>query len=177
MANKVRHETMPYVLQYMHKILTAKKDRGLVHCGTYDIGRELYTKLMFEEYGSRLSFPEKAEDRDPAVERHASTPGSVIISPSMVEGFDFKDDLARWQAILKVPYLYLGDKQVAARATMEPEWYKMRAVMSIIQAAGRVCRNENDHGVTYILDSDFKSLYERANHMFPDWFKEAVKFK
>ena len=177
MASKDKAETLPVIIKMVEKILSKKKDRGIIHCGSYDIGRAIYKALKFSEHGDRLLFPEKAADRDEAVETHAKTEGAVIISPSMIEGFDFKDDLARWQIIAKVPYMYLGDAQIACRAKQEPEWYKMRAVMNIIQAAGRVCRNENDYGTTYILDSDFKKLYYSQSGMFPQWFKDAVIFK
>jgi ATP-dependent DNA helicase DinG len=100
----------------------------------------------------------------------------VILSPSFTEGFDFADDMARWQVIAKMPYPYLGDKQVAAKKEADPEWYAMRTVMTVIQASGRICRNEKDHGVTYITDADFNHLWERYGYMFPNWWKEALQW-
>lgn len=92
----------------------------------------------------------------------------------MTEGYDFKDDQARWQIIAKIPYPYLGDRQVEAKKNMDPAWYDLQTIMSIVQASGRVCRSKEDHGVTYVLDSDFKSLWDKRKEMFPPWFRKAV---
>ncbi len=92
----------------------------------------------------------------------------------MTEGFDFSEDLARWQIIAKVPYPYLGDLQVSAKKDKDEEWYTLQAVMSIIQACGRVCRSDTDKGTTYMLDEDFLTLYDRCGHMFPRWWVDAL---
>ena len=52
----------------------------------------------------------------------------------------------------------------------------MRTVMTVIQASGRIVRNETDHGITYITDSDFQYLWDRWNWMFPNWWKEALQW-
>jgi Rad3-related DNA helicase len=93
----------------------------------------------------------------------------------MVEGFDFKDDLARWAVIAKVPFRYLGDKQVEARLAAEPDWYAMQAVISVIQACGRIVRNGGDWGTVYVLDQDFGRLIDKHRQMFPKWFLDAVQ--
>jgi Rad3-related DNA helicase len=101
--------------------------------------------------------------------------GSVLISPSMMEGFDFVDDLARWQAIIKVPWSYLGDRQVAAKKDQNPEWYDTEAIKAIIQTCGRPVRSKTDHAVTYILDSDFSILWEKyGKRLFPKWWTDAT---
>jgi Rad3-related DNA helicase len=92
----------------------------------------------------------------------------------MTEGFDFKDDCARWQIITKMPYPYLGDRQVAAKKDRSPDWYDTQTIQTVIQATGRICRSEEDWGVTYMLDEDFKILWDRRRSMFPPWFKEAI---
>ena len=94
----------------------------------------------------------------------------------MTEGFNMIDDLARWQVIAKVPYPYLGDEQVRAKKDADPDWYIMQTCMTIIQACGRVMRSHEDHGVTYILDTDFKRLYLQNSHFFPKWFTAAFKW-
>ena len=94
----------------------------------------------------------------------------------MTEGFNLQDDLARFQIIPKIPYPYLGDKQVEAKRDADPEWYAMQTAMTIIQACGRIVRSDDDHGETYILDADFKMLYDRHQDFFPKWFREGFKW-
>jgi Rad3-related DNA helicase len=95
----------------------------------------------------------------------------------MTEGFDFAGDLARWQVIMKVPYPNLGDKQVNAKRERDPEWYQLETVKTIVQATGRICRSEDDFGVTYIIDADFEMLWGRYRSFFPEWWTESVQFQ
>jgi len=55
-----------------------------------------------------------------------------------------------------------------------PDWYAMQTASSVIQACGRIVRDMSDHGVTYILDSDFNFLFDRYGYMFPKWFQSAM---
>ena len=145
------------------------------NCNSYELGLQIFNALRQTEHGPRLLFPQSSDDRDPFFQRHKLSPEpTVIISPSMTEGFDFAEDLARWQIIAKVPFPYLGDRQVAAKKEISAEWYDLQAVMAIIQACGRIVRSDSDVGQTYILDSDFLGLFERCENMFPKWWKDAT---
>ncbi|MGV0949089.1 MAG: helicase C-terminal domain-containing protein [Azonexus sp.] len=177
MSRKNQVATMPSLKRVVDKILAKHKDeKGIIHCHSYALGNEIRNHIMAGPQGFRVIYPEKAEDRELAVARHRN-PNSgptILISPSVTEGFDFKGDESRWQIIAKVPYPYLGDRQVAAKKDQSQGWYDLQTVMTIVQSAGRICRSEDDWGVTYILDEDFKTLYEKRRDMFPGWFKEAI---
>jgi Rad3-related DNA helicase len=177
MSRKNQAQTLPAMMRVIDKILTKHHDeKGVIHCHSYELGEKIHGYIAGGSHRNRVLFPKKAEDRDVAVAQHYNPKNgpTVLISPSMTEGFDFKDDAARWQIIAKVPYPYLGDKQVLAKKDQSQEWYSMQAVMMLVQATGRVCRSEDDWGVTYILDSDFKQLWSSCGSMFPSWWKEAV---
>jgi ATP-dependent DNA helicase DinG len=167
-------QTLPSVLRMCERIMTAHKaEKGLIHCHSYKLGEALYTYLS-RKFPGRIFFPREAKERDSALAMHASTDKpTVLLSPSMTEGFNLYDDLARFQIITKMPYPYLGDRQVEAKKNLDPEWYQMQTVMTVIQACGRIVRSDTDTGVTYILDSDFKMLYEKHGDFFPNWFKAA----
>ena len=52
-------------------------------------------------------------DRDEVITKHIdSTEPTVLISPSLHLGLDLKDDLSRFQIIVKVPYGNLGDRWI-----------------------------------------------------------------
>jgi len=176
MSRRNRDDTMPAFLRFTAKIMETHYDtKGIIHCNSYELGKAIYDAFRGTEHGARLLFPQSSDERDPTFARHKVTPApTVIISPSMTEGFDFAEDLARWQIIAKVPYPYLGDRQVAAKKDINADWYDLQAVMSIIQACGRIVRSDTDIGQTYILDSDFLQLYERQSHMFPRWWTDAL---
>ena len=175
MSKNNRPATLPYFFRFVQKILDKHSDtKGLIHSASYELAELIYDTLGKTEHRDRLIFPKSAAERDDAFEKHKDSPDpTIIISPSMTEGFDFMEDFARWQIIAKVNYPYLGDKQVLGKKELDPQWYDLEAVKSIIQASGRICRSEEDIGITYILDSDFLDLYSRNEDMFPKWWKEA----
>lgn len=176
MSRKNQQQTLPPLLRVVDKILAKHHDeKGIIHCHSYELGKAIKMHIAAGPHASRVLFPIKAEDREAAVATHRSSPlPTILISPSVTEGFDFKGDSGRWQIIAKVPYPYLGDRQVAAKKDQSQEWYDLQTVMTIVQSAGRVCRSEDDWGVTYVLDEDFKMLYDKRRGMFPAWFKESI---
>lgn len=175
MGRQFADETTPLLLRQIVRIANEHRDeKGVIHTHSYKLGKTVYEHLLNEGLGDRVLFPDNSRDRTAAFEAHSlsSTP-SIMISPSMTEGFNLIGDLARWQIIAKVPYPYLGDEQVRAKKDLDPDWYVLQTCMTIIQACGRVMRSHDDHGVTYILDRDFKRLYTKNSHFFPAWFTEA----
>jgi Rad3-related DNA helicase len=165
-------QKLSYVVRRLFDI--HKLEKGVIHCHSYKMSRLIREALSGTEHEHRLIYHEDALGRDEAYQAHVSSrEPTVLISPSMSEGFDFAGDLARWQLIVKCPYPMLGDKQVAVKKSRDEEWYVQQAVSSIIQACGRIVRSETDTGKTYILDSDFLSLFKRYEYMFPHWWKIA----
>ena len=170
--------TLPKAIKFVGMVLDKHPtEKGLIHTNSYKIAQALVHELKKTVHGPRLIFPEKGEDREEAFERHKnSTQPSVILSPSMTEGFDFAYDLARWQVIMKTPFPNLGDKQVDAKRQLDPAWYQLETVKTIVQATGRICRAKDDFGVTYFLDSDFELVWSKCQPLFPGWWKDAVQF-
>lgn len=175
MSRRNLAESLPPVLRTIEKILKKHAThKGLIHCNSYALGAAIEDHFRGTPEARRLRFPKNSEDREAAFRAHAaSTEASVLISPSMVEGFDFKDDLARFQILAKMPYLFLGDRQTEAKKELDGEWYAMETIKQVIQMTGRVCRSETDVGVSYILDADFQRLWLDHEKDFPEWWREA----
>jgi Rad3-related DNA helicase len=102
--------------------------------------------------------------------------GSVLVSPSMMEGIDLHDDLSQFQVIIKLPWANLGDVRVKTKSTLDPQWYTNKMWLSILQASGRSTRHESDTSITYILDSNFKYFYDQWKKNLPNWFKKRLVF-
>ena len=60
----------------------------------------------------------------------------ILISPSAMLGLSLDDDLGRWQAIVKLPYPYLGDPSVEHRKDNIPDWYEWQTAKDLIQTFG-----------------------------------------
>lgn len=176
MSRKNQQATLPSLLRVVDKIVAKHGDeKGVIHCHSYELGKAIKAHLSAGPHARRVLFPLRADEREDAVRTHRSSPEpTILVSPSVTEGFDFKGDESRWQVIAKVPYPYLGDRQVAAKKDNSQEWYALQTAMTIVQSTGRICRSEDDYGVTYILDSDIKELYSRHKQLFPDWWSESV---
>jgi ATP-dependent DNA helicase DinG len=115
-------------------------------------------------------------DRDETLARHmASKEPTILLSPSMSEGVDLRQDASRFQVVCKVPYPYLGDKLVSKRMHKWDWWYPLQTAKTIVQSVGRSVRSEDDHAVTYILDSNWEAFYKKNRNMFPSDFDKCLK--
>ncbi len=160
------------VEQLMHE---HPHDKGIVHAHSYQLLRALRDGLA-PGLQARIVSHDDAHGRDDALARHLADPTpTVLITPSMTEGIDLADEAARWQAICKIPWPYLGDPQVAARRARDPEWYAWRTCLTVVQAYGRSVRSETDHAVTYLLDAGFPQFLRQQRQRLPEWFLEAIE--
>jgi Rad3-related DNA helicase len=171
MAYKAREESFPVMCEAIRKIVALKKEeKGVIHT-TYDMAEKLRKVLV----GSRFIFHDKY-DKEKQYRYFLNSPaGSVLIASGMEEGIDLAHDRARWQIVTQVMFPFLGDPRWKWIVNNAPEEYYWEAVRTIIQQSGRVCRSPDDRGITYILDSQFWSLYEKASKMWPKWYIDSIK--
>jgi Rad3-related DNA helicase len=140
------------VVQKIDSILEQHiNEKGLIHCGTYELQDYIRS---YSKYSSRLIFP-TAVDKVYLLRTHKTLSNSVVCSPSITEGVDFKNDLSRFQIIVKLPYLDLDDLQTKQRMKIDPDFYPYNTAKTLIQELGRSVRNDKDWCVSYILDSRF----------------------
>ena len=151
---------------------------GVIHTGSFQVAKWLVQELRGKIPQKILHHnPEGEMTRDQVIKDFTSGTGGLklLISPSVTEGLDLKDDLARFNIIAKTPYPFLGDAWVKARMEKSASWYTRQAMISVIQACGRVVRSKTDWGYTYILDSSFASLFSRIKYKTPKWWKNGYE--
>jgi ATP-dependent DNA helicase DinG len=171
MSTKNIEKTLPKLSQAVKEILDHHKDeKGIIHCKTYKIAN--YIKNYLRD--SRILVHD-SQNRDAILEKHIkSKKPTVLLSPSMTEGVDLAGESSRFQIICKVPYPYLGDKLIRKRMNSIKGWYELQTAKSIVQSIGRSVRSEEDHAVTYILDSDFDRFIDRNRKLFSKDFLSCV---
>lgn len=164
-------KTLPVLTETVKMLLDHHaNEKGIIHCVNYRIAQHLALALKDPRVITHGS-----DDREDAVRSHiASDKPSVLISPSMTEGIDLSDDSSRFQILCKVPFPYLGDTVVKRRMDMNKRWYAYQTVKTVVQAMGRSIRNETDHAVSYILDTDWARFYKGNESMFPIEFRDAM---
>lgn len=159
--------TLPVLAEVVKMLLDQHpNEKGIIHCGTYRIA-----KYLFENVGNKRLLTHTSDDRDAVIKTHYSSElPTVLLSPSMMEGVDLADDLSRFQILCKIPFPYLGDTAVLKQMERNKDWYGYQTVKSVVQSLGRSIRNETDHAISYILDSDWKRFYMNNARMFPEEF-------
>jgi Rad3-related DNA helicase len=66
------------------------KDKGIIHTPSYVLAQDIFD-LLPQRYKSRILFPKNAKEQAAFLEEHTlSKEPTVLLSPSMAEGIDFK---------------------------------------------------------------------------------------
>jgi len=168
-------DTLPKIAEALDKLLRARPDqKGLIHTNSYEMNRILTNALTIAGHRNRI-ITHRPGGAEGAIEQHTmSSAPTVLCSPAMIEGLDLRDDLSRFQVVVKVPYPNFTDPYVAARKGLDSSWYAWQTAMRLIQATGRSVRSETDFAETYIVDSDFRAFRQRSRHLLPGWWLAAV---
>jgi Rad3-related DNA helicase len=170
-----QHESIPIVADYLLKLAARHpNEKGIVHC-TYSVAKAL-EKILGRNH--RFWFHDNMNKVDVYQRFRAEKGNAVLVASGMAEGIDLPDDAARFQVITKVMYPSLADDVHQWRAHNAPNLYQWDTVRTIIQQSGRICRNPNDFGITYMLDEAFMTLWNRTKNkgMWPKWFTESFVF-
>jgi len=149
-------------------------ERGVIHTTSY------YQVNYIMEHASewnrkRLVTTEGSSERSNLLRMHGLTEGSVLISPSLFQGVDLKDEMSRFQVVVKVPYPDLSERRTSVKLQRDRAWYDWQTSLRLVQTYGRSVRSETDHAVTYVLDSNFSQFVALHRDLFPAYFLEAVK--
>lgn len=166
--------TLPKIAQAVQAILKRHpNEKGIIHTHSFKILDYLRKNVK----SNRLLFQDES-NKDKIITKHIkSSEPTVLVSPSMTEGVDLKDDLSRFQVICKLPFPYLGDQLVQKRKEKWDWWYSYETAKTLIQAMGRSIRNENDTAVTYILDEGWENFFRWNSGLFPPSFHKQFASK
>ncbi len=105
--------------------------------------------------------------QDEIISEHVSDQRGVLLSSSLWEGVDLKDDLSRFQIIAKVPYPNYKEKRTKAKMDKFPLWYTSQTLIKLLQGFGRSIRSETDWARTYVLDTAVNNVFFKAQRMIP----------
>lgn len=186
MSLKSQTQDAPKVMEAVLAIATSKQpnnirfdhinQKGIIHTYNNKI-TDMVVQMLNANGLARRVVPLRGggKFRQEAMERFKkSQEPMILVSPSAMLGLSLNDDLGRWQAIVKVPYAYLGDQSVAYRKDNIPGWYDWQTAKDLIQTFGRIVRSDTDWGTTYILDDAFSWFYTKNWPLFPRYIQEAI---
>lgn len=166
-----KEESFKNMIPWIKKILAKYKgEKGIIHTTNYELTEWLKENIL----DSRLLFHD-TENRNEILEKHlTSTEPTILVSPSMMSGIDLKDDLARFQILIKIPYPNISSTKIKARQISNPDWYSWKTIVDTVQMYGRSTRSDTDYSDTFILDSNFSDLLKYSSHMIPKYFTDAI---
>jgi Rad3-related DNA helicase len=181
----------------------------VVHCHTFDIAKKIAEFAPGVDDTYLIHLPQAgshiqniltnhvvwAKSKDELIQTIKSNPNSglTIISPSISEGVDFKDKIARAQIILKRPIPYLGDVYVQSYhkgnpdvgIERDPDYLDRICYTTMTQQYGRMMRSKDDWGITVIMDQSItmalKSLLRGPSRKIRGlnigYFAEGLQFE
>lgn len=161
------------VIDSILPIIESSKGNGIIHTVSFKLAYDI-VKNVPKHISKRMIV---TNNRSEILTTLGKRNNAIILSPSVETGYDFKNDLARWQIIAKVPFLNLGDNYVETRLNLSSKWYTREAVLRLIQACGRIVRGLSDYGDTYIIDNNILRLITNNPEMFPSWWLDALELE
>lgn len=181
LSQKSSEEDEIEVIRKIDEILTKhSKQRGLILTSSesrcHRIKNHL-SPLNMKRIRICHSMNPNGKTQDQVLQEHYGDEDGVLLSSSLWEGVDLKDDLSRFQIIAKTPYPSLGEKRIKIKMRKFPLWYKSQTIMKLLQGLGRSIRSEKDWAVTYVLDSAALDLLNQSKKMIPKAYYDVLGWK
>ena len=168
------NENFDEMIAKIEKIMAIFHDaKGLIHAPSYEAAEQIVLRIG----GSRLVTHSKSDTHDKLQAFYDSTEPLVFVSPVCQQGVDFKEDRARFQIIVRVPYPNTSDPFVAHKVKTDFQWYNYQALVTFGQMLGRVNRSEEDYGATFLMDSRFNKFITKNMRTIPKWVTNAIIWK
>jgi Rad3-related DNA helicase len=153
--------------------------QGLIHTTSYKRRNLLVQSLSGDTMRERVVSHSTSDARTVieafrsySLRSNGMTP-RILVSPSITTGYDFADEAARWQIIIKLPFVDTRVKVMKARCKQDEEYGPYHTSTTIQQATGRVVRSEEDWGETFILDDNVTWFVRQHRQLFAQWWLDA----
>ena len=170
---KTLNNSLPGICEQIKIIIEHhKNEKGIIHTHSNEITSFIKERL---KGNSRLLCRDTNSTNEDILKIHSeSIDPTILVSPSLVYGIDLKDNLARFQIIVKLPFLPLSSKRIKKLFQLDSNWYENKMLNAVVQAAGRATRNKDDFSSTYILDGNFINVVKRVKSKLPKYFIDRI---
>lgn len=150
-------------------------EKGLILTTTKKQCQDIADRL-----GNRITVAHEGVEgrREKILKDHKKTQkANVLASPSFWYGIDLKDNLSRFQIILKAPYPSMADKRTRVKSERDPLWYQNKTVEKILQGFGRSIRNDTDYAETHVMDESVQILLSKMRRFVPKAYWDSLGWK
>ena len=156
-----------------------------------DIDPELKKRLTYRDYQGEADAKTSSERKElekfneELLQEHKEKENSVLISPSMWEGVNLKNDLGRFCIIAKSPFAP-GSTALAKKKTKlrgdNKDWKETKDFFKLIQGFGRCTRGVKDHSTTFLIEPGCQKMlgwiknYKNNHKDYKiGWFDDAIR--
>jgi Rad3-related DNA helicase len=146
--------------------------KGIIHAVSYDRCKRI---VHSSSYGSRMIMHDSSTTQMMVERFKGSTEPKILVSPSVVTGFDFPYDMCRWMIIAKVPFPDGRSEAMQARTKIDPDYGMYLTTQAVIQACGRGMRAPDDQCEVFLIDSHWEWFSSKYRRLMQNWFLQSVK--
>lgn len=174
---KINYANLKSMLPVLAKQIEGILEEHSTHKGIIHTHTQYITDYIRDNVDSdRLLCREAGVKNEDILEEHtnASKP-TVLVSPSMTYGVDLKGDLAKFQIVLKAPWLPTKDVRVERMMKLDSNWYVNKMLCTLVQACGRGIRSVDDECQTYILDGGIFDAVAKNKRKLPKYFLDRIQ--
>ena len=173
MWHKMSNAEMRTWLSRIDQIIRTRLDRkGIIHAVSYARCERI---MNVSDYSSYMYLHDSRDIQEVVAQFKKAKPPAILVSPSVVTGYDFPYTECEYQIIGKIPFQDLRKEVDKKRKKLDPEFGVCFAAQNLVQAAGRGMRAEDDKCEVFIIDDMFGWFQVQYNHFMPQWFKETVR--
>lgn len=157
----------------LDQIASKRRDhKGIVNTVSFVRQREVVERSRFS---SSMIINPKGEPAAATVDLFKEAgPGTILVSPSVGEGYDFPHDYCRWLFMAKIPF-EPPSKILKAREHDDPEYRAYQAIQGLVQFFGRGMRERSDWCEGFIGDQHLDWFLPRYGHLAPHNFHNNFK--
>lgn len=147
--------------------------KGIIHCVSYERGKYL---VAHSRYRDLMIFHDNQTTQTAVDAFKLHQGGAILVSPSIMTGFDFPFDECRYQIIGKVPIPDPRGPIMEARTKADPDYPWYIAMQKLEQAVGRGMRAETDWCETFVVDDTLINWFLRKARKFAtSHFLDSIK--
>lgn len=155
------------------KAMRPESRKGIIHGVSYARSQTIIRRLHADGYDN-VFYNDGSKSLSHTLDAFKrSTKGGILVSPSVTTGFDFANDLCRWQIICKFPFPNTSNPITRARMDIDPDYLIAQAFKILAQAVGRGTRSITDWCETYVTDNNLVWAMQKED-LVPEWLKESV---
>jgi ATP-dependent DNA helicase DinG len=150
--------TWGIVVDRCDQVIEGRLDRkGIIHSISFERAKWLKEHA---QYGELMLLNDRKNTRDVVRQFKEMDPPVVLVTPSVHTGYDFPFDAARYQIIPKMPFMDTRYGISCARSVADPEYGAFHALKTMEQMYGRIVRDEQDFGETFIFDDNVRIMFK-----------------